>query len=67
MFFSYVELQLGPLLDTVSITDLGYKYGKHITLCMKIRAFWTVKTFIELKLDFVCEGIISSRYLNKHT
>ena len=57
MFFSYVELQLGPLLDTVSITDLGYKYGKHITLCMKIRAFWTVKTFIELKLDFVCEGI----------
>ena len=67
MFFSYVELQLGPLLDTVSITDLGYKYGKHITLCMKIRALWTVKTFIELKLDFVCEGIISSRYLNKQT
>ena len=65
MFISYVELQLGPLLDTVSITDLGYKYGKHITLCMKIRAFsamtfWNVKTFIELKLDFVCEGIISS-------
>ena len=25
--------------------------------------FWTVKTFIELKLDFVCEGIIPSRYL----
>ena len=36
---------------------------------MKIRAFlamkfWTVKTFIELKLDFVCEGIlIPSWYL----
>ena len=25
--------------------------------------FLTVKTFIELKLDFVCEGIIPSRYL----
>ena len=35
---------------------------------MKIRAFlaltfWIVKTFIELKLDFVCEGIVSSRFL----
>ena len=37
-------------------------------LCMKIRAFlamtfWTVNTVIELKLDFVCKGIIPSRYL----
>ena len=25
--------------------------------------FWTVKTFIKLKLDLVCEGIKPSRYL----
>ena len=35
---------------------------------MKIRVFlatnfWTVKTFIEVNLDFVCERIIPSRYL----
>ena len=52
----------------MSLNDLGSKFGKYLILCMKIRAFlaktfWIVKTYVELKLEFVCEGIIPSRYL----
>ena len=32
---------------------LGSKFEKYLILCVKIRAFWTVKTFIELKLEII--------------
>ena len=55
-------------MSIVFLADLGSKFGKYLILSMKIRAILAmksciVKTFVELKLDFVCEGIIPSRCL----
>ena len=66
--FSCVELRVGMFSGKSSRIDFGSRPGIFLTLCNKVKAFftiilWTVSTLCFSNARFVCPGLTPSLYL----